>query len=373
MLPSITEKFNKEKERNEKLKEVKARLNFEGCFETSWYSESRTMSTRKHEKRHRSRCSSSPRPCLSVFSKIRRERSRSPRQRSKEEGVFKWLGSRGKSVSAHSDSYNQHSRSRYSEALSKSEDIEGGHWKSKSKKKKSKGDEDDLSQPWVCKEIDLFTPRIRYFDFPKIRIPSHIKTYDGSEDPEDHLKIFQAAAKTERWAMPTWCHMCKTTGEDRRRRTFHRGLDELRGVITLKSSKLVPLEYAMVSRPEGNLPATKPIVEERIKCNLDIFARKPADMTGVPRRIVEHRLNVREGCSPVRQKKRGQAADKNQAIQEEVGKFVEAGIMKEVHYHDWLSNPVMVKKHEDSWRMCVKLKDLNKACPKDGYPLLEID
>ncbi|GJY74049.1 reverse transcriptase domain-containing protein [Tanacetum coccineum] len=36
------------------------------------------------------------------------------------------------------------------------------------------------------------------------------------------------------------------------------------------------------------------------------------------------------------------------AIQEEVGKLVEAGIMKEVHYHDWLSNPVMVKKHETS-------------------------
>ncbi|GJX65564.1 reverse transcriptase domain-containing protein [Tanacetum coccineum] len=45
------------------------------------------------------------------------------------------------------------------------------------------------------------------------------------------------------------------------------------------------------------------------------------------------------------------AADKNLAIQEEVRKLVEAGIMKEVHYHDWLSNPVMVKKHDDRWRM----------------------
>ncbi|GKC97208.1 reverse transcriptase domain-containing protein [Tanacetum coccineum] len=44
-----------------------------------------------------------------------------------------------------------------------------------------------------------------------------------------------------------------------------------------------------------------------------------------------------------------------------------------VHYHDWLSNPVMVKKHDDSWRMCVDFKDLNKACPKDGYPLPKID
>ncbi|GKB20430.1 hypothetical protein Tco_0854353 [Tanacetum coccineum] len=37
-------------------------------------------------------------------------------------------------------------------------------------------------------------------------MPSNVKTYDGSDDPEDHLKNFQAAAKVERWAMPTWCH-----------------------------------------------------------------------------------------------------------------------------------------------------------------------
>ncbi|GKC94547.1 hypothetical protein Tco_1159989 [Tanacetum coccineum] len=146
------------------------------------------------------------------------------------------------------------------------------------------------------------------------------------------------------------------------------------GVITLKSSRLNPLKCAMVSGPKGTPPATKPIVEEGVKVeinpeypeqtvmiasslteegrnklcsllqrNLDIFAWKPVDMTGVPRHIAEHRLNVRGGCSLVRQKKSGQAADRNQAIQEEVGKLVEAGIMKEVHYHDWLSNPMMVK------------------------------
>ncbi|GJT92868.1 reverse transcriptase domain-containing protein [Tanacetum coccineum] len=66
------------------------------------------------------------------------------------------------------------------------------------------------------------------------------------------------------------------------------------------------------------------------KQNLDIFAWKPADMTGVPRNIAEHRLNIREGYSPVRQKKRGQAPERNKAIQEEVEKLVDAGIMKEV-------------------------------------------
>ncbi|GKE00280.1 reverse transcriptase domain-containing protein [Tanacetum coccineum] len=38
-------------------------------------------------------------------------------------------------------------------------------------------------------------------------MPSHVKTYGGSGDLEDHLKIFQVAAKVERWAMPTWFHM----------------------------------------------------------------------------------------------------------------------------------------------------------------------
>ncbi|GJV64804.1 hypothetical protein Tco_1475632 [Tanacetum coccineum] len=138
LLPIIAEKFNQKKEKKEKLKEVKARLNFEGCFETSWYSESRTMSTKEHEKRNRSRHSRSPRPNPSVFSRIRRDRSRSPRQnsREKEGGVFKRLGNRGKGVSARSDKYNQRSYSRYTYALSESEDSGGGHWKSRSKKKK---------------------------------------------------------------------------------------------------------------------------------------------------------------------------------------------------------------------------------------------
>nr|GEU79151.1 reverse transcriptase domain-containing protein [Tanacetum cinerariifolium] len=67
-------------------------------------------------------------------------------------------------------------------------------------------------KPWVCEETDLFTPRIRYFDLPKrTRMSSHVKTYDGSEDPKDHLKIFQAATKVKRWAMPTCCHMFNST------------------------------------------------------------------------------------------------------------------------------------------------------------------
>ncbi|RDX91033.1 hypothetical protein CR513_27048, partial [Mucuna pruriens] len=34
---------------------------------------------------------------------------------------------------------------------------------------------------------------------------------------------------------------------------------------------------------------------------------------------------------------------------------------------------VMVKKAKGKWRMCTDYPDLNKACPKDPYPLLSID
>ncbi|GJR08489.1 reverse transcriptase domain-containing protein [Tanacetum coccineum] len=112
---------------------------------------------------------------------------------------------------------------------------------------------------------------------------------------------------------------------------------------------------------------------ELLRRNLDIFSCKPEDMTGVPRHLAEHRLNVREGCLPVRQKKRSKSPERNKEIQEEVAKLVDTRIMKEVHYHSWLSNHTMVKNHDDNWRMCVDFKDLNKACPKDGYPLPEIN
>ncbi|GJZ27914.1 hypothetical protein Tco_0572561 [Tanacetum coccineum] len=167
--------------------------------------------------------------------------------------------------------------------------------------------------------------------------------------------------------MVNWANT--TTGEDWRRRTLRFGLDEFRGCkVTISVQKEI------IGRPGVRklqaVPLTAhgmlklPIEEGVITLKSSRYDRGPKAYCGTPHERAG-------GCSPVRKKKRGQAADKNQAIQEEVGKLVEAGIMKEGHYHVWLS--VMVKKHDDSWRMCVDFKDLNKACPIDGYPLPEID
>ncbi|GKE68807.1 hypothetical protein Tco_1526879 [Tanacetum coccineum] len=106
LLPIIAAKVHKEKARQDKLKEVKARLNFEGCSgknskiqEVSQHSESRTPDVRgdlrrRLRSRHSHSMSRSPKPTLSG---IRRDRSESPRNRlgdkgRKEGGVFKRLG-----------------------------------------------------------------------------------------------------------------------------------------------------------------------------------------------------------------------------------------------------------------------------------------
>ena len=89
--------------------------------------------------------------------------------------------------------------------------------------------------------------------------------------------------------------------------------------------------------------------------------------------VMVHKLNVLPSFPPIRQKKRVFAQERDKAIVKEVRKLLEADFIREVYYPDWLANVVMVKKANGKWRMCVDFMDLNKACPKDNYPLPRID
>ncbi|GKA90504.1 reverse transcriptase domain-containing protein [Tanacetum coccineum] len=167
ILPIIAEKVHQEK-----LKAVKARLNFE---DTSRHSDLGTLSRRWSLKerlrpRHARSMSESPKP--------RHGRSKSPREKgdsrhrsyrnSRKDTESCYLSSRsGETEFASEKHHNKRASSRRAETLSESEGSAGGHWKSKPKKQKSSV-EDDMSQP--C-----------------------------------------AAARTERWAMPTWGHMFNST------------------------------------------------------------------------------------------------------------------------------------------------------------------
>jgi hypothetical protein len=47
--------------------------------------------------------------------------------------------------------------------------------------------------------------------------------------------------------------------------------------------------------------------------------------------------------------------------------------IKEVYHPEWLANPVLVRKKCGKWIICVDYTGLNKACPKDLFPLPCID
>ena len=61
------------------------------------------------------------------------------------------------------------------------------------------------------------------------------------------------------------------------------------------------------------------------------------------------------------------------AIREEVDKLKEAEAIKQVYYPEWLANTVVVNKKNGKWRVCVDFTDLNKACPKDPFPMPKIN
>ncbi|KAL5577794.1 hypothetical protein UlMin_019493 [Ulmus minor] len=61
------------------------------------------------------------------------------------------------------------------------------------------------------------------------------------------------------------------------------------------------------------------------------------------------------------------------AINTEVDKLLKADFIEEANYPDWIANVVLVKKANGNWRVCVDFTDLNRACPKDSFPLPRID
>ena len=106
-----------------------------------------------------------------------------------------------------------------------------------------------------------------------------------------------------------------------------------------------------------------------LRKSVDVFAWSHDDMLGIDPNVITHRLNVYPSSKPVRQKKRVFAPERDKAIKEKVQKLTTAQFILEVYYPNWLANVVMVKKANGKWRMCIDFTDLNKACPKDSYPL----
>ncbi|KAG6472848.1 hypothetical protein ZIOFF_070326 [Zingiber officinale] len=135
-----------------------------------------------------------------------------------------------------------------------------------------------------------------------------------------------------------------------------------------------PIRLEATTFIASNLEANQK--EEVIKClqrNCDVFVWSTHELPGISPSIAQHELHVRPDTRPVKQRKRDFSAEQNAIIRAEVEKLLEAGHIREVQFPSWLANVVLVFKQGNKWRVCIDFRDLNKACPKDFYPLPRID
>ncbi|XP_072064460.1 uncharacterized protein [Arachis hypogaea] len=130
-------------------------------------------------------------------------------------------------------------------------------------------------------------------------------------------------------------------------------------------------EYTFINR---NLPYDlKEEVSQLLKQNRDLFTFTPADMPGINPDLMSHRLAVDPKAKPVAQRRRKMSSDRAAEVKKQVKALLEANFIRELPYTTWLANVVLVKKSNGKWQMCVDYTDLNKACPKDAFPLPNID
>ncbi|RVW61814.1 Transposon Ty3-I Gag-Pol polyprotein [Vitis vinifera] len=110
-----------------------------------------------------------------------------------------------------------------------------------------------------------------------------------------------------------------------------------------------------------------------LRSYLDVFAWSYEDMPGLDPSIVQHHLPILPHVRPVKQKLRRLHPRWSLQVKEEIQKQLSVGFISVVEYPEWLANVVPVPKKDGKVRVCVDFRDLNKASPKDDFPLPHID
>lgn len=112
---------------------------------------------------------------------------------------------------------------------------------------------------------------------------------------------------------------------------------------------------------------------EVLRENVGRFAWSYQDMLGLDPKLVVHHLAVDPGAKPVKQKLQKMHPKVALLVKAELEKLLEAKIIRPIDYSEWISNMVPVTKPSGDIRICTDFRDLNRACPKDDFPLPNID
>ena len=104
-----------------------------------------------------------------------------------------------------------------------------------------------------------------------------------------------------------------------------------------------------------------------------MFAWSYEDMPGIDPEIAQHHIDTHDHMVPVKKKLRRMRIEWLLKIKEEVTKQLKVGFIKPIHQAERIAKVVPVPKKDGNVRMCVNFRNLNKACPKDDFPLPHID
>lgn len=104
-----------------------------------------------------------------------------------------------------------------------------------------------------------------------------------------------------------------------------------------------------------------------------VFAWPYNDMLGISPKVISHKLSISPTYKPVRQKRRSYDTERYEAMKAEVEKLQTISFIREATYPIWLANSVMAQKLKGGWQMCQDYTDMNKACPKESFPLPQIN
>ena len=112
---------------------------------------------------------------------------------------------------------------------------------------------------------------------------------------------------------------------------------------------------------------------DMLRSYLNVCAWSYEDMPGLDPTIVQHHLPIFPHGRPVKQKLRRLHPRWSLQVKEEIKKQLRVDFLSMVEYPEWLANVVHVPRKDGKVRVCVNFRDLNKASPKDDFPLPHID
>ena len=149
--------------------------------------------------------------------------------------------------------------------------------------------------------------------------------------------------------------------------------------VTLVSDSTEWIDFGVPNQPieirigSSLSPDEKSKLIDMLRSYLDVFAWSYEDMPGLDPTIVQHHLPILPHARPFKQKLRRLHPRWSLRVKEEIQKQLRVGFLSVVEYPEWLANVVHVPKKDGKVRVCVDFRDLNKASPKDDFPLPHID